>query len=1235
MNAHRNLSDVVNDLFYFPFSFLQTPLEYNNDVPRINEHISIMGCYLLRVLKGLAMRIFVSVKGPNGKPNVGFQVSLCDATGIGQANRLRNAPMLRMNSTDASGKIEFDFDIDNKVQKIVFILKEPKKGDIIDVGDAIPTKNIVDGMTINFKTPILGETSVEPGMDETTEIKGESDEKGSLLFKRFSHDVESKYFNRDTTISGIGKVNEARRKVKLDKRTATRAKIRELLRKPSARFLPSNPEFQVASKDPKKTFEVAQEKGLENVNRADQRRRGIVVRHGTESIESLFDKSKVTSDAAKSILFPNSPPSSQRAENLLVDCYLRRKQAEFNEDAENSKAKTVSSSIPAALQQSPSINEQLQQLLDRAGDIALGNRPDVEVVNENLQRQQLANGPADTTAIYDFDTVQIAWKNVWDTVLDEQATKEISELYLEVLALQPDLESVADLSDIDDLNALFAMLHEAVSDISEELDIPDYVISWCPEINSLKDRLRGEDIEYLRFLWYVDIRVNQDHPKRNGEPNFGKFGDLFFAERWWPMEWEPTASLADLANTNWAINKARAYISQKSNAGVGRLFRLILDMQKYLVESYKFDVFLPNSYNFGFVSTYRQHWEPQGFQAGELISTLPLSPGEVRKVTIRHSVKSETEQKSKTVRSEKDTRDRKDTSKATGEINRKVDSKLSGKFGTKVKYKSFEATGEFSSDQGAESSRLKTELREAVKASVQEYSDERTVDVSAATNEEIENQNEVEIRNPNNELTVTYLFYELQQRFFVKERLHNVAPVVMVAFEVPAPHEITEAWLMRHEWILRDALLDEKLAGTLAMLSTSFAGEEVGLEILKRQWLAQIKTVEEYKVDFKGHYDLRNDARARITEIMEDAQQELERDEALGEMEDSQKRFIHMLSPSRMIMDAMFGRKDKDKDPLAEPEYDGARQALEWMESDLADAEAKRRSALSALENVTQTYVDAVKKSYNRRIAIDHLRVHVKQNILHYMQAIWSAEVPDQRYLRLYDLEIQWPQPIDDASILGGLGNFVDRGVASSLPSVLGYPSVAGFVKMPKAKLGETRYLHEVADLDRVVGFKGNYAIFNLKEGNALTDYMAQDFLDSEFGIYDPDPDGEVLSALEVLDLAHCAWQNKDLTDEDKKQIQQWMTESLKIAHRQGQEVVVPTGELFIEALPGSHTLLEDFKLVHRQVDVEKAIVERQMSQVELLRRAARLQVEDFADPNIDKQISVSGISNVDVDLSE
>jgi hypothetical protein len=64
---------------------------------------------------------------------------------------------------------------------------------------------------------------------------------------------------------------------------------------------------------------------------------------------------------------------------------------------------------------------------------------------------------------------------------------------------------------------------------------------------------------------------------------------------------------------------------------------------------------------------------------------------------------------------------------------------------------------------------------------------------------------------------------------------------------------------------------------------------------------------------------------------------------------------------------------------------------------------------------------------------------------------------------------------------------------------------------------------------------------------------------------------------------------------------------------------------LFIEALPGTHLLLEDFKLVHRAIDVKKVQAELRRAEMENLRLAARLAVGNYGDPDVERKIVVEG----------
>ena len=179
----------------------------------------------------------------------------------------------------------------------------------------------------------------------------------------------------------------------------------------------------------------------------------------------------------------------------------------------------------------------------------------------------------------------------------------------------------------------------------------------------------------------------------------------------------------------------------------------------------------------------------------------------------------------------------------------------------------------------------------------------------------------------------------------------------------------------------------------------------------------------------------------------------------------------------------------------------------------------------------------------------------------------------------------------------------------------------------------EFKPLVEVADLDNLLGFKGNYMIFPMKQHNALTEFMAAPYVDSAFGAMDPDE----LSNVNLSDYGKyvCCLHDK-LKQQGreaefealKAQLKEWLKILLADPLRNGDEIVVPTNSLFIEVLAGTHPLLENFKLRHRELDVYKVQADVRKAELENLRLAARLINSEREDPDIEKKIVVEGAAN-------
>src|SRR5204863_8946978 len=101
-------------------------------------------------------------------------------------------------------------------------------------------------------------------------------------------------------------------------------------------------------------------------------------------------------------------------------------------------------------------------------------------------------------------------------------------------------------------------------------------------------------------------------------------------------------------------------------------------------------------------------------------------------------------------------------------------------------------------EQGKESAQVKKEFRESVLKSAQEYRQQHRTEIDASESVETEDTTSHEIQNPNDELAVTYLFYELQRTYKISEKIHKLMPVILVANDVPAPDEIDDSWLTEY-----------------------------------------------------------------------------------------------------------------------------------------------------------------------------------------------------------------------------------------------------------------------------------------------------------------------------------------------------------------------------------------------------------------------------------------------------
>jgi len=648
------------------------------------------------------------------------------------------------------------------------------------------------------------------------------------------------------------------------------------------------------------------------------------------------------------------------------------------------------------------------------------------------------------------------------------------------------------------------------------------------------------------------------------------------------------------------------------------LKKLLTSLDGMLKETYRFDVFAPDSINYGLLLNYRQRWRPQSYQVGNLVSTIPLAPQETRRYTTKTVIKKTRNVKEidDSVRSGKD--ESSDTWRVDSEIVNRAKNQTnfqknaSGSFGNDNLYK-VSAGMQQGQDQAVESAQTKREFHESVVKSAQEYRNEHRLEITTEESREDESTSYREIRNPNDELTVTYLFYELQRRYLVDELLHKVTPVILVANDVPAPHQVDQAWILRHDWIIKRAILDDSFLPALDYLSANYAGEELTLEVLELAVEQQRAVVDRISQQVK----VSNEALNAATLGLEKAETQEVDDLRAAETASIVKGIFDPLGITGKSGD---GNSDRAR-------VDFAKDALGRAQTKVNQSVSELRTEATALQVAIDKYTKPATQHFSMLADIDRLRVHVKDNIIYYMQAIWSYEPADQRYFRLCNIDVPVFTHNTNVSFSPGKGLAQIDGTHPSIN--IAFP--------PPTWFEPTKKLHQVADIENLIGFKGNYMIFPMVNFNYMTWFMMQNYihLDNTSGVTAQDPDPLAGLSIEQLKSAMSAIHARDPRSfvANQSTFEEIM---LSLLSTQNQEmVIVPSNSLYIEALPGTHPLLEDFKLIHRAIDVKKAQAEARHAELENLRLAARLSNSELGDPDIDKVVVVGSNQNVTVDAGQ
>jgi hypothetical protein len=820
---------------------------------------------------------------------------------------------------------------------------------------------------------------------------------------------------------------------------------------------------------------------------------------------------------------------------------------------------------------------------------------DDKAIQQKLAAMEIGSGPADVPRYYDFFNLQLAFEHVWMEALDERLVIDASEAYRRIVELggqaHPPRPGGAKVLQPLLLEARLLQYVEVAADPPPEVL---RVFDVTPAQWNVLDSAQRQSLCDVT----AEIIATEDQ-----EPQ------LLIG--WGGLSRLPKLRRQGERLLEFADRKIRYAFQKRSVTGYGHLHGVLEALEKRLRAPYSFTVYgasaQQRSINFGLLAHYRQKWTPLNYQAGELAKTITLAPGEKRKFSTKQVVKRTHAEKVATSESLLRSRDSSETGRVESEIVKKAQSRTNFSLGTEGTYNVLlskgSATSTFSADASSDSQDVKRQFRESVVKAAEEYKQERTHEVSTSEESTFELTSSGELTNPNDELSVTYLFYELQRRFRVAEQLHSVTPVIFVAQEVPKPDEIDEEWLIAHDWILRRVILDASFLPALTYLSTRVVGDEYALEERRKTLEQQRRLAERLEGEVVS-------VRRTLEESQREVDRAIERQAEIQENEDSEGSFTWVSE--------WFAGNDESPE-AARMRKDAAEGRLERVRAQEREMFARLEREKTALNAAAEAYTAALQEHLNRRVQIERLEVHVKQNILHYMQAIWSHEPPDQRFFRLHKVKVPTLQ-----------GTRSYRLKLAPVDAVM-YPhwtvrpvDVEGEIQI--ATDLEFKTLAEVADLDNPLGFKGNYMIFPLKEANALTDYMLTPYVHPVLGVRDPDDDGNW--TLDGFLRYVCCLRENLTTDEfetRREALVQQYKRLLQSPALTSSEIVVPTGSLFIEALPGTHSLLEKFKEMHRGVDVKRVQGEVRERELENLRLARRLLAGELGDPSVETQINIDG----------
>ncbi len=847
-------------------------------------------------------------------------------------------------------------------------------------------------------------------------------------------------------------------------------------------------------------------------------------------------------------------------------------------------------------------------------------RANQATANSGIDKLSLSKGPASQTSYYDFSVLNIAFGHIWKQLIDERPATLASAIAAKMGDEGHDFTGIKSAFKIHaGVRALFD-LAEAPAEVCAAFDItsPEWLALGAAKQAHLREIAQGIALANAGSANFPNGYLDTQQISIGGI-------DMPFPQLRPPGNYP--VSIADAEQIKADLQaQGEMLLDSIRSTNVRSLHGMLKELDEALKSKHAFTIFgaddTARAVNFGLFNTYRQRWEPISYQVGDLVRTVPLSPKEERKFSVKRverekQVDKEARKYNSTLSNE---------ASSTGRVEEEVIAKAQKnlKFDVSASYSGhgFTVSSSLGVDAHRESQQSRKQFRESVRKATQELKEERSLDISVECESEYESQESGTISNPNDEVAVTYLFYELQKRFKVSEQLYRTMPVVMVAQDVPEPAEITEAWIVANDWVINRVLLDDSFRPALMYLTQKDVGDDFLIRELRKNLRLQRKTVDRLKAELAG-----------LRAAVDSRYSALERAINTRISEEFDQRHPQTYINPYGIFPIVRKRYRTELDPeTAKALEAAARDAHEAAVEKAENVATTLQRELQQLQQATDDFSKAYRQYLDDIAAVTRLKTHIKNNIIYYLQAIWRYEFDDQQYMRLLGTAVPSLE-VDSIELTIDLEPLDDLFAPFRADNETLHRA---WVK-PVLKLSEEdRPIEEVADLGTLLGFIGNYMVFPMKKHNALTEFMVMPYVDASFGAMDPDQ----LSNISLNEYERYVRNLRGRLSEDafeavKPTLQAWLELLLADPLRNGDEMIVPTGSLYIEVMASENTLMESFKLHHRQIDVEKARAEVMSQTIDNLRRIKRVLKSELEDPEIEKIVNIRGAVGATIDVDE